>query len=242
MYSTYCQYDYPIEVFIPEMPVPKDGFPVIFVLDGHRYAQMMFIAMKNQMLVSEKTKVHPSIIVSVGHNQDEASNRRFYDFTAPAEQYHFPIRRGKAMEPVPVGGAADFQQFFIHELIPYICDKYDVNRARFSLYGHSLGGLFSLWCYLTEPNLFEKYVAISPSVWWNNHDLLRILHENKEKSVTPVAIFVGGDEGDMVDDAMTFYNHRLAANLPVQFYVALEENHASVIPATLSRALRFISS
>ncbi|WP_107943216.1 alpha/beta hydrolase [Metasolibacillus fluoroglycofenilyticus] len=242
MYSTYCKYDYPIEVFVPETPAPEGGFPVIFVLDGQRYAQMMFIAMENQMLMSEKTGVQPNIIVSVGHNQDGDRNRRFYDFTAPAEQYHFPTYKGKKIEPVPVGGAADFKQFFIEELIPYICANYNVNRAHFSLYGHSLGGLFSLWCYLTESNLFEKYVAVSPSIWWNNHELLQILHETTEKRLTPVAIYVGGEEGEMVDDAMTFYNNRHSASLLAQFYVALEENHASVVPTTLSKALRFISS
>lgn len=241
MYSTYCQYDYPIEVFVPEEEVPENGFPVLFVLDGQRYSKLIVEAMQNQTWMKQKTKVEPFIVVSIGHQNDETIKRRFYDFTAPAESYHFPLRRGKAMAPVPVGGAADFQQFIEQELMPYIAETYAVDTERYVLFGHSLGGLFSLWTYLTKPNLFHKYIAVSPSIWWNQYDLLKVLTETKQRIETPLAIYVGGDEGDMVEDAMTFFKNRASAKLPVAFYVALHENHASVIPTTISRALRFAS-
>lgn len=241
MYSTHCDYDYPIEVFVPKDKVPVNGFPVLFVLDGQRYSKMIVEVLENQTRRQQKTRVEPFIVVSIGHNDDATINRRFYDFTAPADSYHFPVRRGKEMAPVPVGGAADFQLFMMHELMPYVLDNYPVDARRFILFGHSLGGLFSLWTYLTKPNLFEKYIAVSPSVWWNQYDLLKVLTQTKVRIDTPLAIYVGGDEGDMVDDAITFFKNRANAKLPVEFYVALNENHASVIPTTISRALRFAS-
>ena len=241
MYSTYTNYDYPIDVFVPHEPAPAEGFPVLVVLDGHRYTNMFFEAMQNQLRIRQKTNVIAHILVSVGHQQDDTTNRRFYDFTAPAAAYHFPLRHGRQMKAVRAGGAVDFQQFLAHELLPMIHAQYDTNPQKVSLFGHSLGGLFSLWCYLTKPQLFQQYVAVSPSIWWNQHELLQRLRETKTYISTPLAIYVGGHEGDMVDDALIFYKHRHAAQPHVEFYVALEENHASVIPTTMSKMLRFIS-
>lgn len=240
MFSIHCQYDYSIEVFVPKVEAPDEGFPVLFVLDGQRYSQMFYNVLENQIR-NKKTKVKPMIIVSVGHHDEGLINRRFYDFTAPAEKYTFPIRRGKKMKPVPAGGALNFKRFLKDELMPSIHSNYNIDRSNFYLFGHSLGGLFSLWTYLTEPTLFAKFVAVSPSIWWNNHELMQILQDTKHESTPPpLAIYVGGEEGDMVDDAMTFYNNRRYLNPQnTVFHIAMNENHASVIPTTISQALRF---
>lgn len=238
MFSTHCQYDYVVEVFVPTGEAPKAGYPVLVVLDGQRYGQMINQVLKNQLRNATKTKVAPMIIVSVGHHEEDALNRRFYDFTAPAKEYTFSMR----ITPKPVGGAIDFKHFLKDELLPYICSVHHVNSSQLYLFGHSLGGLFSLWAYLTEPSLFTKYVAVSPSIWWNNHELLQLLQQAKQDTMNafpPLAIYVGGNEGDMVDDAMTFYKNRRCHARDTIFYIALDENHASVIPATISQALRF---
>lgn len=239
MFSTHCQYDYPIDVFVPTIETPTDGFPVLFVLDGQRYAQMIYNVLENQIRNAQKTKVAPMIIVSIGHHESDMIKRRFYDFTAPANKYTFPIRRGKEMKPTPVGGSLDFKHFLKDELMTAIQSQYHIDATKYYLFGHSLGGLFSLWTYLTEPTLFAKFVAVSPSIWWNNHELLQLLQQTKHKSLPPLAIYVGSDEGDMVDDAMTFYNHLSDCNKNTFFHIAMDENHASVIPTTISQALRF---
>lgn len=239
MYSTYCQYDYPIEVFAPNATPPKEGFPVLFVLDGQRYSQMIFHAMENQIRNSAKTLVEPMMIVSVGHQAEDFVNRRFFDFTPPAEQYEFPLRRGKRMPEVPVGNGENFKHFIEEELFPFIKENYNVNDNAFSLFGHSLGGLYSLYIYLQFPHLFTNIIAVSPSIWWNNHQIFNMLSNNEVNHIPPIAIYVGGDEGDMVDDAMTFNNNLCQQKIYAEFYIALQENHASVIPTTISRALRF---
>lgn len=239
VFSTHCQYDYPIKVHVPKTEAPAEGFPVLFVLDGQRYSDMIFRVMENQIRNSPKTKVEPFIVVSIGHQEDNVVNRRYYDFTAPAENYTFPIRRGKQMQEVPAGGALNFKNFIKEELMPFVQAEYAVNPEQFYLYGHSLGGLFTLWTYLTDPQLFTKFVAISPSIWWNNHELLQVQQSSNQK-FPPLAIYVGGEEGDMVDDAMTFYNNQRSSSTITSFYIALKENHASVIPTTISKALRFI--
>ena len=79
-------------------------------------------------------------------------------------------------------------------------------------------------------------------------DILKraIIWSHKSFSVSyftsPSAIYVDGDEGDMVDDAMTFYHHISSSNPVHDFFIAMHENHASVVPTTISKALRFIST
>ena len=142
------------------------------------------------------------------------------------------------MAPEPVGGALNFKHFLKDELMPKITAEYNVNPTELYLFGHSLAGLFSLWTYLTDPSAFSKYVAVSPSIWWNNHELLQLLQQEASTS-PPLAIFVGGEEGDMVDDAITVYNNRRCYAKNTFFHIAMNENHASVIPTTISKALRF---
>lgn len=65
------------------------------------------------------------------------------------------------------GGADRFLEFFRKELIPHIESSYRTEPYRvFS--GHSLGGLFAVHAFLTHTDLFDAYLAVSPSLWWDD--------------------------------------------------------------------------
>ncbi|MBN3518437.1 alpha/beta hydrolase [Algoriphagus lutimaris] len=72
----------------------------------------------------------------------------------------------------PNGGAADFLEFISKELIPYIEKKYPVTDYR-SLIGHSYGGLFAINTLLNQPELFENYLAVDPSLDWDDQLMLK---------------------------------------------------------------------
>src|ERR1044071_4122432 len=65
------------------------------------------------------------------------------------------------------GGADKFLKFIETELIPQIESKYRVQPFRV-LAGHSFGGLFALHAMFTRPELFNSYIAVSPSLQWDN--------------------------------------------------------------------------
>src|SRR3546814_8321170 len=54
----------------------------------------------------------------------------------------------------------------LHELKPLIAQRYPVDARRQTLFGHSYGGLFTLYTLFTKPQAFQGYVAASPSIWW----------------------------------------------------------------------------
>ena len=67
-----------------------------------------------------------------------------------------------------VGGADAFLKVFKDELIPFVEDHFEVSNSDRVLIGNSLSGLAALHSLLTHPNLFNRYLIISPSLWWDD--------------------------------------------------------------------------
>ena len=242
MKSNFNSYEYIVDIYVPQEAPPEHGFAVYIVLDGTRYGKMMQETLTNQLRNRMKTGVEAAIIIGIGHHEKDIPQQRFYDFTGPAAQYNFPVRRGREMKPMPAGGAEKLMQFLMEQVLPMVKEKHPVNPNEIALYGHSLGGLFVLWSYLNYPAKFSKYAAISPSIWWNEHELFTILDQAQDSYHSPLYITVGGAEGDMVDDAKKFAEIAAEKGIRNEFYVADQENHASVIPTTMSRILRFFKN
>jgi tetratricopeptide (TPR) repeat protein len=65
------------------------------------------------------------------------------------------------------GGGDNFLKFIETELIPFVDNNYRTHPYRV-LVGHSFGGLFAVYTLLTKPKLFDAYIAISPSLHWDD--------------------------------------------------------------------------
>ncbi|MEP6613701.1 MAG: alpha/beta hydrolase-fold protein, partial [Mucilaginibacter sp.] len=86
--------------------------------------------------------------------------------------------RQRDLTPTPVagdnvsGGGENFIKFISNELFPYIDKHYPTAPYRvFS--GHSLGGLTVANTLINHTGLFNAYIAIDPSLWWDNQKLLK---------------------------------------------------------------------
>lgn len=86
------------------------------------------------------------------------------------------MRRGSSFKKES-GGAENFTKFIENELIPYIDNKYKSLGHR-TLIGHSYAGLFTINMLINHKHLFQNYIAIDPSLDWDNQKLLK---EAKEK-------------------------------------------------------------
>ncbi len=133
-------------------------YPVLYLLDGqsdfvHTAASVGFLAAKGDI---------PEMIV-VGIT----STVRVRDFT----QTDWPSMW------VGGGGAANFKRFLSTELIPRIDGAYRTDGFRV-LSGHSAGGQFVLYCLTSEPSLFKAYIALSPSLDWDERLPLRSLRQS----------------------------------------------------------------
>jgi uncharacterized protein len=247
--SSIMEYTYDVKVSIPKERPSEKGFPVYYLLDGNSYFQHGRDIIRLQSRNTPKTFIPPAIVIGVGHHGDdeEVRKRRFYDFTPSAKQYKYPERLNGADLGIH-GGAEKFLAFMEQELMPVINQKYAINSEKQTIFGHSLSGLFVLWVLFNCPKLFPFYVASSPSIWWNDYELLKSAEQYYKKAVThenqKLLMTVGGKEGFMVNDAKQLFSYmckRQEEQLEVELYVAADENHASVVPTIMSRAFRLMN-
>ncbi|BAC12662.1 hypothetical conserved protein [Oceanobacillus iheyensis HTE831] len=243
LYSRFVDDTYNIKIYTPDCPVPENGFPAIFVLDGSSHFQLAADVVRLQHIRHTKTEVQPSIVIGIAHQEEDRRNKRFRDFTASSDQVVFPDRM-KGKIPDHFGGADQFLNFIEHELLTEINKKFFIDPEKRTLFGHSLGGYFTLYTSVHSPSLFETYLACSPSIWWNDHELNKsiekALHEQEECTIRR-QLYVGEKEGFMVEDAKHLQQLFQHYNHDCKLYIAPDENHASVVPTIMSRALRFAS-
>lgn len=104
------------------------------------------------------------------------------------------------------GGADNFLKFIATELIPEIEKSYRVQPYRV-LAGHSLGGLFAVHTLITQPDLFNSYVAVSPSLQWSDDATLKRAEEFfKTRKELHATLFtsIGNEPGDIGKDFVAF--------------------------------------
>lgn len=236
--SNYTNNFYDIKFYIPE-DSNASNLPLIVVLDGGYYFEIVKSCIKQQSKLFVKTGVKPAIVIGICHQEFEKKEKRFLDFTAPADKYFVDEKR-KFMIPDNLGGSENFNNFIEKELLPIIEANLNFDKNDMTILGHSLSGYYVLWNLLKGSNIYKNIISFSPSVWWNNYEILNFKGlENNDKNIF---IGVGEKEGYMVEGAKKIYSNIKRFNNNTTLYIAPEENHGSVVITGISRALRYIFS
>jgi predicted alpha/beta superfamily hydrolase len=146
-------------------------YPVLYLLDGDSH----FHSVTGIMDQLTRNDLCPEMIVVAIPNTD-----RSRDLT-PTHSLKLPDGTEQDFLKT-TGGAENFTSFIKQELIPYIDSHYGTSPYRI-LTGHSFGGLFAINTLINHPDIFNSYVAIDPSMWWDKRKLLlrsdTVLRENK---------------------------------------------------------------
>jgi len=237
--------EYRLLAAVPPEPAPVGGFPVLILVDGDALFATALSAARLQGGRPEVTGVGPAVILGIG-----------YPGAAP-----FDAER-RRLDLLPTDGGADrFLDLIAGEILAQVEQFAPIDRARLSLAGHSFGGLFALYALFTRPGLFRSHVAGSPSIWWDDRAILttreRFLHLPAATISPRLLIAVGGEEqsGDEQRDPQRAARLRMARMLDnaaemaevltasgraaCEQVVFAGENHISVLPAMLSRAVAF---
>src|SRR6185295_12576295 len=125
----------------------KAGYPVLYMTDGdahmgHTASTIEFLARNGRM----------SEMIVVGITNTDRTRDLTPTKAVGPQAAQFPT----------AGGADNFLKFIATEVIPEIENRYRVQPYRV-LAGHSFGGLFAVHTLITKPELFNSYVAVSPS-------------------------------------------------------------------------------
>lgn len=137
--------------------------PVLYMPDGGMNEDFLHIAGLVQICVSNGT-MRPFILAGI----ENTERRR--DLTGPTEN-----KQDKKIA-LRVGGSQLFRQFLRDELMPEVKRRYRTTDEA-AIVGESLAGLFVVETFLLEPELFDTYIAIDPSLWWNDQKLLNTAAE-----------------------------------------------------------------
>ncbi|MEO6174416.1 MAG: alpha/beta hydrolase-fold protein [Flavobacterium circumlabens] len=231
-----------LNIYLPEGYKPENAtkYPVIYLLDGSADEDFIHIAGLVQFNSFEWiNQVPKSIVVGI------ATVDRRRDFT-------FPTSIEKDQKRFASSGHSDkFIAFIEKELQPYIDKKYKTTAFK-TIIGQSLGGLLETEILLKKPALFNHYVIVSPSIWWNNGSILNldsVLFEKNFTQETFIYIAVGKEGLTPTDiprvmevDANLLAEKIKAPkskNIKVFFDYLPQENHATILHPAVSNAFKF---
>ncbi|MEH6536591.1 MAG: alpha/beta hydrolase-fold protein [Psychroserpens sp.] len=178
-----------INVYLPNSYAQDSlkTYPVIYLLDGSIDEDFIHIAGLVQFGSFSWINMLPESIVVGISNVD-----RKRDFT-------YPTTNLKDKKDFPTTGKSElFINFLEIELQPFIDQNYRTKNTK-TIIGQSLGGLLATEILYKKPDLFDNYIIISPSLWWDDDSLLKL----KAKTYTTTKnIYVGvGKEGDIMETA-----------------------------------------
>jgi len=232
-----------LNIYLPEGYHQEDTvtYPVIYLLDGSADEDFIHIVGLVQFNSFEwVNQVPKSIVVGI------ATVDRRRDFT-------FPTTVEEEKKAYSTSGHSDkFIAFIEEELQPYIHTKYKANTTK-TIIGQSLGGLLATEILIKKPTLFNKYIIISPSLWWDSGSLLNQsskMSRDSFRQQTDVYIGVGKEgltpakiPGVMEVDANLLADkikRTESKNVKVFFDYLPQENHATIMHQAVSNAFRLL--
>jgi predicted alpha/beta superfamily hydrolase len=133
--------------------------PVLYMPDGGAGEDFLHVAGLVQVSVANGT-MRPVLLVGI----ENTERRR--DMTGPTDS-----DEDRRIAP-RVGGSEAFRTFIRTELMPQVKRRYRTTDET-AIVGESLAGLFVVETFFLEPDLFDAYIAIDPSLWWNDQKLVR---------------------------------------------------------------------
>ena len=171
--------------------LPKDArenkdslarYPVLYVLDGG--AHFLSVAgMIKELAEFAGDMVLPKMIVVCVPSYNRNNELTPYPITA------------NKLVPEEItketGGAEKFTSFLETEVFKYIATKYPASNYR-TLIGHSFGGIFALNVLAKHKNLFDNYIVIDPSTWYDDRKFSKqVLDSLTKNSYAGKSLFIG---------------------------------------------------
>ncbi|MGO3890949.1 MAG: alpha/beta hydrolase [Paenalcaligenes sp.] len=236
---------YKVQVGIPKRPAPATGFPVIYMLDGNAALTNIDTADLAAM-----DALSPTVLVAIGYDVEGShdTNARAYDYTPPVfkdgvEQHDVEVRGRRG------GGAEVFVNFIETRIKPEVDLRAPTDHARQTLWGHSYGGLFTMYTLFTHPNLYQRYVAGDPSLWWYDgllvNTVAKVFNPNDALG-KEILVMEGGNRSTSrsANDSRTSWSakdiahdlQKSGVNIVYENFVDL--HHGQMLGASLKPALR----
>ena len=221
-----------INVWTPPMyKNSNESFPVLHMPDGGIKEDFPHIANTISKLITEKS-IPPIILVGIENTE------RGRDLTGYSESEY------DAQFCPQTDGAKNFRAFITQELTTEINNKYRTSKKK-GLIGESLSGLFVMETFMQHPESFDFYIAFDPSLWWNEHYLVRNANDLFEKFPDQeVKLWFAGSSAKDISKYTNELNQVLVNNAPNKlkwkYSDEPKEKHNTIFRATKETALKWV--
>lgn len=176
----------------------KQKYPVLYLLDGDVHFSSVVGVIEQLSEMNGNTICPEMIIVGI------PNTNRGRDLTPTHSDIDPPfVTKGLSDQS---GGGEKFAEFLEKELIPFIDSKYATAPYR-TLIGHSFGGLTVMNILTNHNALFNSYIAIDPSMWWDRQNFLKAtVAKLKNENLVHTSLFLG--VANTMEDSMNLVKVR----------------------------------
>lgn len=220
-----------INVFVPPgyAESPEERVPVLYMPDGGLAEDFLHVAGLVQVSVGNGT-MRPFLLVGIENTQ------RRRDLTGPTT-----VESDRKIAQL-VGGSAAFRRFIRDELMPQVRLRYRTTGET-AIVGESLAGLFVVETFFVEPELFDTYIAIDPSLWWNRESLVGCAAERlRARTRLDASLYLASSDEKGIADGTgrlaAILGRRAPPGLRWHYERMPEERHATIYHPAALRAFR----
>ena len=174
-HSTIRDRNYRLMVSVPSRPAPAGGHPVVYLIDGNLQFGIAVDTLRCQACWPD---VRDAVVVGIGYPTDSVTTAlqlRMDDLSTPLQDVQQAQAWFQQMPPPTTGFGRmdDYLEMIDQEIKPRVAAVVSIDANHQTLMGHSLGGLTTLHAMFRRTQSFQTYVAIAPSIWWNDREVLK---------------------------------------------------------------------
>jgi predicted alpha/beta superfamily hydrolase len=212
----------------PGYAASRTRYPVLYMPDGGVEEDFPHVVATVDSAV-RAGEMRPVIVVGIENTQ------RRRDMTGPTR-----VARDSTIAP-RVGGSAAFRRFIERELMPEVRRRYRTTGET-AIIGESLAGLFVVETFFLQPDLFDTYIALSPSLYWNAEELVRTAPGRLRAHRRLHAALFLSSAGDDIGPEAARLAEAIRANAPRglrwDYTPRPDLTHATIYRASAPRVLR----
>lgn len=220
----------------------SSGYPAIYITDATYNFPMVEGFVR---VASNDGAIENVILVGISSERGKSFREsRILDYTPAVDDEWLN----------PTGGAAAFLDFVRNEVFGYVESNYFADPENRTYIGYSLGGLLGAYALLTEPTMFDNYILVSPSLYYREKYVLKLLESGEAKAPgAPTRVYLSAGEhetpeaagirNNLVTDAERFHRRLEAAGHPLldaRMQVVMDAVHSTAFPEPMARALHWM--
>lgn len=219
-------------VHLPQDFDKNKTYPVVYLLDGDINFELL-VGMQQYLTRGRQPMLPSMVIIGV------LNTNRTRDLTV-SHANDVPGSNQKGGSYVQSGGANVFLKFLKTELKYTIEQDLGVKTLNNTMVGHSFGGMTALGDYLLGDDFFSAYIAMDPSLWWDNQILVKWAKDAQPLKNKKIYISASGSGLGQSSSSFDELTARLTNKRNVQVKRIANETHGSVSLISMYEGLKFI--